>query len=139
MWLSKLFHDTFATQLLVRNTSVGLSVTMLATECLMTTLNTRCHSIVAAVRNEWYLFVSSVKNDRAGIATSFPVPGHQPKAEKQAPSSVSVPAPTQKRRKSHAQGSQVIKNARDTRLFGGPRTSAQSWYKNYAIASLSTS
>ena len=37
MWLSKRFHDTLVTQLLARNTSVGVSVTVLATECLMTT------------------------------------------------------------------------------------------------------
>ena len=121
MWLSERFDDTLVTQLLARNTSVRLSVTMLASKCFDDYfLNTRCHSSAAAVPNE-RLLLSSVKNGRAGIATSLPVPKHQPKAEKQALSSVSVPAPTQRRRKSHAQGSQVIKNARDTRLFGGPR------------------
>ena len=37
MWLSKLFQDSLVTQLLARNTSVGLSVTMLATKGLMIT------------------------------------------------------------------------------------------------------
>ena len=44
----------------------------------------------------------------AGSATSLPVPGHQSSAEKHAVSSVSVLAPTQKRRKLQAQDLQVV-------------------------------
>ena len=73
--------------------------------------------------------VSSVQNGRAGIATSLPVPRHQPKAEKQALSSVSAPAPTQKRRKSQAQGSQVTRKCHNPQTLWRTPSSAQSCTK----------
>ena len=80
---------------------------MLATKSLIT-FNTRCHSIAGVVPDGWFL-LSSGRGGRSGSAASLPVPGHQPKAKKtQALSSVSVLLPTQKRRKSQAQESQVI-------------------------------
>ena len=84
--------------------------------------------------------VSSGRGGRAGSATSLPVPGHQPKAKKHKlflP--VSVPAPTQKRRKSLAQESQVVAGATISRLFGEPRVAAQSCLQKYRGASCATS
>ena len=79
----------------------------MATKSLIT-FNTRCHSIAGAVPDEWFL------QSRLGEAVAQeaqPVcqcPGISRKQKTQALSSVSVPAPTQKRRKSQAQESQVI-------------------------------
>ena len=54
VWQAKLFHETLVTQLLARNTSVALTVAMLATKSLIT-FNTHCHSIAGAVPDGWFL------------------------------------------------------------------------------------
>ena len=95
--------ETLVTQLLARNTSVALSVAMMATKSLFTFLHTLSLNCRSGSRRRMAASVSSAQGGRAGSTTSLPVPGHQPKAKKQALSSVSVPAPTQKRRKSQAQ------------------------------------
>ena len=108
VWPTKLFHDSLVTQRSAGNT-VALSVAMLATKCVMT-FETLCHLVVTAVPNGRLLLCRLCRlrgRGRAGSATNLPVPVWQSKGKTQALSSVSLPAPMQKRRKSQAQGPQV--------------------------------
>ena len=121
------------TQLLARNTFVALAVAMLATKSLITFFNTRCHSIAGAVPDEWLLLY---RLGEAVAQEAQPVcqcPSISRKQKTQALSSVSVPAPTQKRRKSQAQESHVMQVPQLSRLFGGPRAAAQSCHQNIAV------
>ena len=108
VWPAKLFQETLVTQRLARNTSVALSVAMLATKSLIT-FCTRCHSIAGAVLDEWLLLcrLRGAVAQEAQPVCQCPGISLKQKKKKRALSSVSVPAPTQKRRMSQAQ-EQVI-------------------------------
>ena len=137
VWPTKLFHDSLVTQRSAGNT-VALSVAMLATKCVMT-FDTRCHLVATAVPNGRLLLCRLCRlrgRGRAGSATNLPVPGHQSKGKTQALSSVSLPAPMQKRRKSQAQGPQVTQLPQSADSLEDPEPRRKAATENNAVRRL---